>query len=1299
MDITPKKNNIDELNEEQIKQNAKNKALESLKNQKATIVNIDEIADAEARKAADAYMTEDKGKSNFFKKFWKHTFMEGYYRQREINRVREEIKNTGNIYTGRLKNDNKVAHENTMQAIAERFSSEYEGTLSDDEEKKNLDEKDPESLKTKNDIKNLVTEYAKGSLDERSFKEAKNRILNSLNKDNSKNKSSYADNLFEIAKNARTAVEHGAKMEELDLDTNVILGKAKSSLKTEAHFNNVDKIVDKLKKTKVGQFISPTALSASIGLAYSLSVGLGTKVLRSKAAAYGTFGAAVAVSSALAGMNESQRLSAERAQHAVEMAEGSSFEEGSKRRELMEKYQYKMESSQDLSFNLRGLMYEKDKDGKEVLKDIKEEDLEKIFASIVSIDARRSLNSEKNIDLISYSGIGNVEKESTDLILLVAKAKKELRNKIESDFKDGIPDGDSFDSYLAKQTEVLQNSLLRGVGAEKGIDTLDKEFRKFKTKEVAKKVAMTATVGLVLGATVQEGVAFFKDDVQGMFEGMLGHTNGGVTTQTPLDNLRSWITGDTTHMGMNNAIESEVNGNNFRLPEGTSIVPNSDGTYDILKGDQVISDNIKLDFDSNGNLDDDSISRLGEDGVLGNTTHQIVDSTKEVTNDARGWIENHKSETIKVQRDLWFGNDTPNYTDPETGKTLGSDLNELRTHWGGLNGSGVNENGDAILNISKMTADGSFQNGLSVDAQEAIQKGTLTAIIYLDESTQGDGIPVPIGPDGNIIFDHNNPIMQQLFSQDENGQMQFHGKFLEIAERMGTDENGVEHIRPLGTLVGEGLDEIKDVVSSHEDIPTTNLDIPVDTEPPYFIPLSSRRPLEKLKEKKDEEVIDTNDYFYAGFSEIKREDYENRMSEKLKNNPDLTLNEKEEIRAYLEKQNKEHFKDIEKLAKEAGPMSNDCKLSVCIPVAGHQEEKVIYQTLENYLNQTANKNDFEIVLLVNHPDKDDKGNIIVPDGTIPEIKRFMKDHPEIKVTLMQKVIPFEKAKIGYVRKLLNDAVLKRNLDRGDDSLNHIILSNDADNKGVSTEYIKNFINKFEKNPNVDSYMGQLDWDPESYIRNPLVHIGTRLFQYVDMQIRHKNIPSSGANFAFRSGMYAAINGYSSDSTLAEDVDLGKAIKAARIGAKNKKAIDFAGARVSRLFTSSRRAEKAIKDGLSPVEQWDKGFSAFDDEVRKVDWQALSEGVNYKDKEKVKILVDQLENVINRTINAMSWIKSDDFNLFKRSIGLLGIKFEMAGDKNIKITDASKLIKGLEIYKKQGLKILERKTTPKKKSKK
>jgi len=874
---------VDNKKEDAIKEDAKKQALEKLK-AKVVAVNIDEIVEAEARKAADAYMTESARRlqaepstkktkigrvfesigNNFNSKdavkktitrVWKHTFFDEYYRQREVSRVREEIKNSDNIYVGR--GLDRTAHESAMQAISDRFISDYEGTLSEGEEKKVIDGNDLKGKIARENIKSLINEYAKGNIDDESFKNSKIRILDELNteegeKRNKKSFGSYADNLFEIAQNARLAVKHGAKMEELDYDLDFIVGKAKSSLKTEAHFNKVDKCIDKMKKSKVGRYISPAVLNTSIGIAYSLGILLTKKAAGMTSAVVPLLGSVIA-SSAIAGMNESQRLALERAQHGVEMAEGGEFEEGSKRREQFEKFGYQMESSSDLASTLRGLMFEKGQDGKDIPKDIKQEDLEKIFANLANIEARNSLNAKNKIDLISYSNLGNVEKERTDLTILVARAKVELRKRMEGDLKKGNLQGKTFDQYLKEQTDAIEDSLL---GGEKGITAQDKAFKTFKKKEVAKKVLQTAGFGFVIGAAAQELMAFGNDNVQGMVEGFFHHDPNAII-QTPLDHVKDWISGNPTHIGMAGAAETILsNGNHILLPSGTSIIENADGTFDILRGGTVISDNIHLNF-VNGNLDHASLAKLGESGIIGNTVHHVVDGTKEVTSNAHDWMQNHPGETINIHHDPagpYMDNDTPMVSDPANpGHLIGADGNEIRTHWGGINGTGVNENGDAVLNVSHMNSVDSFNKDISVDVPEEMKNGNLMAIIYLDDSIHGQGIPVPINANGDIIFDHNNPIMQEVFKPDANGQMVSHASVIEIVQKTGLDANGTQHVRAISAIVGEGLDKIKDVVPTHIDIPVTNFDIPVGVQPPLFIPIMSRRPLESLKKKKEQE--------------------------------------------------------------------------------------------------------------------------------------------------------------------------------------------------------------------------------------------------------------------------------------------------------------------------------------------------------------------------------------------------------------------------------------------------------------
>lgn len=844
-------------NENKVKEDAKNKALEALRGMKATVVNIEDIAEAEARKAADAYMTEskDKKKDGWIKRIWKHSFVDSFYRQREVGRVREEIKNSGNIYSRRVSEENsKNADEGARLAVAERFTSEYDDQviLSKGEERKILDN-NPENIQTKNEIQNLIKQYATdNSLTKESFNESKTRILNNLkSQDLLKGANSYADNLFEIAQNARLAIEHGAKMDELQLGTDVIIGKAKSSLKTEAHYNKIDQITDAVKNSKFGKYISPAVLSTALGIGYSITVVASKKFASSKLVAYGTLGAAVGISTVWAGMDKSHSLAKDRKQHGLEMAEGGKYEEGSEKREQINQYQYGMENSKDLAQRLRDVMFEKDKDGNDIPKDINQQDLDEILANLANIDARKSLNAKNKIDLISYSNVGSVEKESTDLTILTARAKYELEKKISSGLLN-IPNGESFDAFLAKQTQVVENTLL---GGEEGITNKDKAFGKFRTKEVAKKMVMTAVIGFTVGALVQEGVHVIKDHVVSALEGGFGwHMGANVDSQTPLEHFRGWITGHPSHMNIGNPAHWNMNGREFVLPEGTSIEPNPDGTFNILQGKDVKFGNLPLHFGVNGHLDDTSVNLLGHHGIVATEGCMPVDGAKEVTGSAEDYIKNHPGGTNHVSRGvnglMHYDNDTPKPV---------FELNEQKLDWGGA--KGLDTNGNYVFNMSRMTSGGSFHEQFSVDAQEKMKNGGLKMLLSLTQGTQHNVFEVPIDQNGNAIVDPNSEV-GKLFFGTENGHAIFKGRFAEVAETFGT-KDGVEHVRILSTFEGPGNNTITQIVPVPESIPTTDLNLPLDTEPPMYIPFFVRKPLEpvtydengKVVEKPDKKVV------------------------------------------------------------------------------------------------------------------------------------------------------------------------------------------------------------------------------------------------------------------------------------------------------------------------------------------------------------------------------------------------------------------------------------------------------------
>jgi len=1271
--------NADKEREEEIRQ----KILEKLKGSKAVIVNVDHLAEAEAGKAADAAMTESKGRKGFWKKLWKHTFFDEYYRQKEANIARSKIKDTENIYAGR--NLDKVAHDHAMEGIVERFASEYEEVLNKDEQKKTLENTDPAVEKAKKDIKKIIIDYAQGTTNEEVFNNEKSRIINSLNKEEIlQNVSSYTDNLFEMAKNAKLAMEHGAKMEELDFDFNLIIGKAKSSLKTEAHFNLVDKGVDWMKKTRIGKFISPTVILTAVGI-YATAISALKIGSRSKAAQIASLGGAAVVAGALAGLNESQRVTAERAQHALERAEGGTFETGSTRREQMERYQYEMLSAKDLTAQLRESMFTTDKDGKEVAKDIKIEDLTQIFANLASIEARNALNDKKKIDLISYSKIENVERERTEMAILLARSKVELRKKLEADLnlKNGLPAGETMETYLAKQVqEVIEDSLL---GGEKGVTAQDKAFRGLKRRRVATKVVATIATGLVAGAFFQEMRALASDHSQGVIEGMMSTENHGVTTQTPLEHLRGWIAGHSSHMATGNGLETHLGDNAFKLPEGTSILQNLDGTFNIMRGDQIVSDHIPLHFGANG-LDAESISRLGEDGIVANTTHNVINSTVETTISSEDYVKNHPDETKHISRG-WYDNNTPKPV---------FDHNELKLSYGGVGGTGIDAQGNYVLNISHMLKGGSFHEGFSVDAQEKIQSGGLKMLLSLSQGTQHHVFEVPIDVSGNAVIDPNSEV-GKLFFSTENGHTIFKGRFAEVAETFGL-KDGVEHVKILSTYEGPGVETIKDIVPSTTNASINHLNLPLKNEMPWFIPIPYRKPLGPIKENT------TVLYSGSSLNEIQLEFIKKGITQdpykkiKTKNGEEIWVDEdnkkisrdgtreKARLVAYLKKQDQEYLEELKRFNKGLKPMSKDCRISVIIPA--RLEEQNLKNLLDQYIQQEdnngnpINKDLFEINILVNRKEGEEG------DKSMEVIDKWKKENPGHHVNAVDIVFPKSKANVGMARKYITDLSLLRSTERRTASGPLYIESEDADLVSVDRRTVNKLIADFDGEPHLDVLRGIQDRQPEIMSQNDLFFFERRLWDIGEVLLRDESLRSDrfdnssfvwnrvisgGWNTAYTAEAYAQINGYVSD-TIGEDMKIGQKISVLR-GNGNK-------INTYTATTSGLRSNSSPRRFIDAMVKHENPYDNFEDQsMKRKSLTELMMGL----KQYEKILPEHKKRYAAGINTLYSFMKGqmgtgrETRRVMQRTLFYVGLKenedYVFTKDDNVKITE--------KVYKKIG----------------
>lgn len=1286
---------------------------------KLGVVETD-LAEKRARDVAAERMTRNKdelkGIGGFFKKIWTHNWMAEYYRAKEVEKIRREMNEVSS--TQGTTDTNAVGDKKIKGAILERFLKDVPGMVHETagEWKDDLEHLNPEQrAAAERGIREAIVAYvstadadtAEGNLTEAINREYANVFCNSNGKKGFE-PLNIADNIKEYAREMRGQVEHGVSIANLDLDFELTFGKAVTGARTEASYTWRDKMIEKMSKSPIGRFVNETTIAASVCAAASIAQ---TVTRWSVRASVGAFGGGLVMGGALAAQRESQAIKRDRAEHARATAQGRTFNtENSPRRKEINETVYNMLPARTAIDNLRNISDGIENPSGTAVSDQQVIDL---IGLLGSVDSKINLSDREKIDLLSYSDEQNVEVERTELDIERARARVIAKEAYE---RSGMATRlGSFETYCGTVLGAAENSVIKGEG---GIEARDKNFNALKRRRVAGAFVKGAAVAGVAGTVFREVIHMGQD----VHEQIADTPGAGIRPHSWLGTLLFKdpnIPAETqtipgfleTHNVTTGGVHYEVTNNSsavMKLPEGFHFIPGSNpnefqimqgGHFDShghIVGGKIVADHIGFDKGTPGHPGSYRLNQASEDVLrkagLNPTSH--LDSSRQVSNFDHSYTKNltsheyaseHPQEFQRVHRMGWADNHTRK-----------PDLNELR-----LRDPIIGKDGKIHISLKGMTHHGSTMGHKHLDVPDLVHKGRVELWISASQDTQFTPAHIPVGPDGTAVIDPNSAV-GRLFKFDSHGHVIDRPRFTEAAAIMGS-HNGVKDAIICATDEGKNLHHIstnvidrgvKEIISNRmiTDVdyqePDLGPDLPMPI--PFFIP---RGPLERLNRRRKEGTLD---YGYNGFYKMRRKEYEERMSQEIKDNPEAELNEDKEVLDYLNRQEKNYKVDLDQLAGEAGPMDPKCETSICIPVAGHQEGKNIYKTLENYLNQTANKDSFELVLFVNRPDKDKDGKEILSDETLNEINRFKTDHPELRVVVMNKIIPYEKAKIGYIRKLLNDSVLLRQKNRGKTNTSHIIISNDSDNKGVASEYVENFQKKFKANPDTDAFMGQLDWDPESYVRNPLIHIGTRLFQFVDVQLKHgdsNNIASSGANFAFRSGMYAAVNGYSNNLDLAEDVDLGRAIKAARIGSKKKLAIGFAGARVSRLFTSSRRAEKAIKDGLSPVEQWNKGFSAFDDEVRKFDWEKLSKDIDFDKSEDTAQLIDGIEKIINRTMKAMNWVKEDD-KIFYRALGWMGIKFTVVGKKEIKISDAEGLIAGLKEYKTNVVDLMKKKTKKK-----
>ena len=166
------------------------------------------------------------------------------------------------------------------------------------------------------------------------------------------------------------------------------------------------------------------------------------------------------------------------------------------------------------------------------------------------------------------------------------------------------------------------------------------------------------------------------------------------------------------------------------------------------------------------------------------------------------------------------------------------------------------------------------------------------------------------------------------------------------------------------------------------------------------------------------------------------------------------------------------------------PIEARCAFSIGVPVAAHEEEGYVYRALKSFTQQTVSPDTFEIVLFCNHPDVDRDRKPVKPDGSMQEIARFCDDFPEIRVRAFYQPLSSTEARIGYIRKILTDVTVVRQLRRTGGSEDIILLRADADTHAVRSTLVEKYLQLFSENPKVLSFKGRHEWDWPKYLQDP-----------------------------------------------------------------------------------------------------------------------------------------------------------------------------------------------------------------------
>lgn len=505
---------------------------------------------------------------------------------------------------------------------------------------------------------------------------------------------------------------------------------------------------------------------------------------------------------------------------------------------------------------------------------------------------------------------------------------------------------------------------------------------------------------------------------------------------------------------------------------------------------------------------------------------------------------------------------------------------------------------------------------------------------------------------------------------------------------------------------------------------------PIETPDLWVIPIPIRPSLERsiFSEQLSfpQEPLPVYYPYYPSYRRLFSSEWEEQalagFSPRLKNNPTVLLKPEVEIPWYLEQQrttNPEYYQLLQQIDQQVKEeMNPNCKMAVCIAVAGHQEYDNIYRTLQTLAvqqdrngNSVWNSGLYEVILLVNWPQGASLDDV---NKTLGEIEKFKakyrrntgKDFP-LRVYTYE--VTNGKKELGLYKKIVFDLALLRHNRVAPDKEIYLVM-NDADMKYASLTYLDGMLRLMEdpKYQRYDAILGRQDLDPSVYKDFPTFHVAMRFWQFLEsiMRAKLKMIGTQGRNTVIRGSSYAAIGGNRTREFWA-DIEFGELLKLGRRSlVTGITPILYSNA--NWVMVHPRREIDKFLKGEPIAETW-FDFNTREVRGKKINFNTYNDvevselkpgsnenknSVSRFDEDRLKKEIQRIVEVFGPVIEADKELRrsyastlglplsSSSEDIVKRALGLLGIEANVSkenGQWKIEIQQTTKLRERLEEY--------------------